>query len=103
MNPYWISFASNNANLGCCIVDANSPEEAIKKTKKLKINPGGEALAFQLPSSALEDLRLGKNRLIPSEELQSNRYTKLGDLDNQTRTLIETHKDVSVICGDCNK
>ncbi len=53
---YFLSFRdpNKNKNLGCCNVGVRGGlEEALKKTRQLKINPGGEVLAYQIKKPEL--------------------------------------------------
>lgn len=43
---WWLSFADDSGNLGCCIVYAKNFDEALKKSHHLEINPGGEVQAM---------------------------------------------------------
>lgn len=96
MNTYWISFSSNNTNLGGCIVDADTPEDAATKTTSLGINPGGQILVFKLEPNA-PDLRFWpKDTLISREELLEKGYQKL-----ETKDLPD--HGATVICEECNQ
>lgn len=91
MPTYWISFTKPDiGNVGVCIVDAANEDKAIKKTHVLGINPGGQAALLVMPSEASEEVgRWGKDHLILPEDLKKAGYSKLGDLDNDTRVAIE--------------
>lgn len=76
MTTFWISFADEHGCLGCTIIDAEYPGEALVKAGRLRCNPGGEARIFPM-SKALADREgdlFGKHRLILPNELRANGY-----------------------------
>jgi hypothetical protein len=74
---WWLSFAGEDGNLGCCIVEAPGFMAAITKTHLLGINPGGEVAGFSSEDvgpdgreAMAEDVkRWGLDRLITRAEL----------------------------------
>ena len=100
MTTFWISFAGDTGNLGCCIVDADDQAGAIAEAIRLKIHPGGEAMLFALPDHAARaEVRLwGRDRLISPTELLSGGYRKLDQLDADQRAFIDNHPGVSRVC-----
>jgi hypothetical protein len=111
MNTYWISFVKEGqGNVGVCIVDAEDEKAAIAKTLDLGINPGGEAALFKMPNDEPEAMAevnvLGRDRLIPWQELESLGYKKEKDLDEESpgfSEYINNHPDVSRVCEKHNK
>ncbi len=58
---YFLSFRnpSINKNLECCNVGViGDLEKALEKTRKLRINPGGEVAAYEIDKPELEPDRL---------------------------------------------
>jgi hypothetical protein len=104
---FWISFATDETgNLGCCIVDAKNETDAIKKTWKLKINPGGQAMLTEYAlneSAKIEIAKWGKNKLISPEDLMNDGYKKLKDLDLDLQDKITNLTRVSGVCEKHNK
>ncbi len=90
MKTFWISFADKTGNLGCCIVDAEYENDAIKKTHDLKINPGGQAMFFDLThrGADFEINKWGKDKLITPEASKNDGYKRLKDVD-----IITKHKN----------
>lgn len=100
MNTYWLSFAEpEKPNLGVCLLDALDVESAIHKASALGLNPGGEVLVYQIDDQE-EINSLGKNRLIPREELTSKGYRPLTDLDEDEAEF--RFKLGTVACECCN-
>lgn len=84
MNTYWMSFSNPNIArgfLGVIITDATSPHEALQKTRKMGLNPGGEVKIFQLKNDATEDYTSYKDRLLKREDLKD---IGVSTLDNNT-------------------
>jgi hypothetical protein len=44
----WLSFASEDAFLGCVLARANHLDDAIAETKRLGINPGHQVQSFEM-------------------------------------------------------
>lgn len=104
MKTFWISFALNGKNLGVCLVDANNSTQAVSVARELKINPGGEALIFEMETTgdAINEIAtLGKNRLITPKELKEREYIKLGDLNEVDRAIIEQQSS-GFVCSKHN-
>ena len=54
MNIWWLSFADDDGFLGGCFIEAADMLDAVTKTHRLGINPGGEAMGAELPNGAWE-------------------------------------------------
>lgn len=69
-----------NLNLGCVITQAQNFEEAIEKTHKLGINPGGEVMGYEIidPMPDLECMEL--DRLYSREEMLAMKYKFLHEV-----------------------
>lgn len=68
---WWMSFASNETgeNLGICIVNGDTLSEAIARTHRKGINPGGEVQAMPIPPIAEPFIAINDRlRLMPREE-----------------------------------
>ena len=101
MNTYWISFAGDEGNRGVCIVDASDQKQALARTKELSINPGGEAMFYEMPAEAVDEVRRwGKDRLIQPGELTTAGYLKLSDLPDEVVEEIEHNPGVSRACEE---
>ncbi|HEY1645461.1 MAG TPA: hypothetical protein VGF75_03680 [Candidatus Saccharimonadales bacterium] len=71
--------------LGAIITESNSPVEAVKKTWKLKINPGGEVLIVEIPEDRKLDSRF-LDRLLTREECaeaSGGPVVRIGDLSKE--------------------
>ena len=70
---WWLSFRDDNDDycLGVCIVEAANGDNALQVSHVKGINPGGEAMIFELPETALSDEGLELDRLYSSEELEN--------------------------------
>lgn len=83
---YWLSFASEEGNLGCALVEASSMEEAVTEAHRLGINPGGEVMGVEIPADALladpesPFYTFGRDRLIPTAEVMAAGAVKVSDL-----------------------
>ena len=70
---FWLSFCDGKKEkgkqfIGVILIEAEDFISAIKKTHKLKINPGGEVQGFELEKIPhFEEL---KNRLVDKKELE---------------------------------
>ncbi len=107
MKTFWISFANDDeGNLGCCIVDAESSKEAILMASELGINPGGEAMIWEMPDdnedATAEINKYGKNILIRPEQLLSEGYRKTNEMDDETQQYIIEHPKMTVISEEYN-
>ncbi len=99
MNTYWISFVGDEGQRGVCIVDASDQEHALDRAKQLGIHPGGEAMLYEMPEEAADEIRTwGKDRLIRPDELKEAGYRKLGDCTEEQIERIENHPRVSRAC-----
>lgn len=75
---WWLSFADpdrpmGHTFLGVVIVEAASFKDAVTKSWKLKCNPGGECMGYELPDKLPTKFL---NRLLSSEELE---YEDIGE------------------------
>lgn len=69
MSLYWISFSSPGKHLGCCVVESDDLLGALASTRRLRINPGGEALVFEVPDKDAYLLPLDlRGKLMDTEE-----------------------------------
>lgn len=101
MKTFWISFANETGNLGACILDAISEEHAVKKAEDLRIHPGGEVLMFDITGideAEKKAARIGKNRLISTEELLAGGHKKLSEIDPDEADQIESDGRTTFIC-----
>lgn len=107
MNHYWLSFVDTaiDRNLGCCIIEAANPKEAVIKATNLGINPGGEVMCILFSDSldAKEEIQtMGVNRLISREELISEGYKRIHELPDNLQDKVATDKRVNYIHDHCN-
>ena len=99
MKTWWVSFAGDEGSRGVCIVDADDQGAAIAKIKTLGINPGGEAMFFEMPFEALDEIvKWGRDRLIKPEELKVAGYKKLSQCTDEEKHFIKNHPNVSRVC-----
>lgn len=103
MAIYFISFVKDNKNVGVCIVEAKNERAAHKKTLKLKINPGGQAMISALPEDSHDVQRWGKNVYISPEELLNDGYKKGSDVSDAEWKSIQRDPRVSMVCEKHNK
>jgi hypothetical protein len=69
---WWLSFAGDEGNRGCCIVQASDFLTAVVRTHQLGINPGGEVQGISTPDCPevqAEIARWGLDRLVTREEM----------------------------------
>lgn len=69
---WWLSFADsrlpkNRQFLGAAVVEAPSFLEAVLKAYKLKINPGGEVKAVEIPPEKMGEFIPYEDQLIPPD------------------------------------
>lgn len=105
MKTYWISFAGVEGNRGIVIIDAKNESAAIKKTHKLGINPGGEAMLLDCtgnPGMETEISRWGRNRLVTKAELVAEDYKSTRQLEAAGITGITLDPRVSFVCDKHN-
>lgn len=69
MSNYWFSFSYKGDNVGVCIVQAESIDEALIKTKKLKIHPTSDNIRVYEFDSLKDDDKLSLNRLYFKQEM----------------------------------
>ena len=96
-NRSLISFATDDRNLGCVVMDSDSPEGALTKATSLGLNPGGQAAIWSIPE--WEAGNLGRNRLISPDEMASRNYQKAGALEDAGRAIPAPQ---STVCPTCN-
>lgn len=100
---WYISFATQSAFLGATIVEADSADDALAKTRRLGINPGGEAAIMALSASANEHpmTRFMMNRLCSKAEIESyGPIVRTGDMTDEQREVFE--RAATIACDDCN-
>ena len=105
MSDYWISFATDGACLGVCIVTATSHAAAILIASLLGINPGGEAMISAMPDTEIarnEAARYGRNRLITTAELKSGGAKKIKDLPQETQDKLQSRVAACEFCNEEN-
>lgn len=79
MKNYWFSFSFRGENKGVCLVQAETPEEALLKTFELEIHPENDDIAaFELENLEGEDSRLEFDRLYSSQEMEELGYPAKG-------------------------
>lgn len=77
MKTYWLSFVKQGKNAGICIVTATSSINAVKKSHRVGINPGGEVAIWELPNTQMaidEVKKWGRNKLIEPKYLFKEGY-----------------------------
>jgi hypothetical protein len=68
---YWVSFATQEEHLGCCIVEAEHEMLVVPKTHALGINPGGSVKFHELKAPAGKKIKPEAiNRMISPNESQ---------------------------------
>jgi len=69
---FWLSFAEPGKFLGGVVTQATSLKEAIVKTHKLGINPGGEIQSMEVRPEFLKNLEsFPKDKLMTKEEIEA--------------------------------
>lgn len=99
---FYISYA-NDKFLGCTVVEAVSPEDALEEATKRGLNPGGEAAILGVPVSEYnnpEMLSL-ENRLVGKEEMMAQGAHRYGDLSDENKE--KFNEAVISVCEECNK
>lgn len=94
MSLWWLSFASDEGNLGVCVVEAESAEAAYAEAKRLGINPGGELIVYPVDDS--EGLPLGV--LVRPDEMFERGYMTMGQHEERGEF---PSIDPSFVVGDC--
>lgn len=93
MKWYWLSFVINDVNQGCCNVQAENAEDALRKTHLLGINPGGEVMIYEIENAEVEP-----DKLISRAEL-----IKLGYISLKDKGISDVEPLEAVfVCPDCN-
>ena len=71
MNYIWLSFASEETgkNLGICVVEALTLDEALKKAWSLKLNPGGTVAGYSMDDEQFQKQKVELNRLYTRQEM----------------------------------
>lgn len=81
---YYLSFADDSGFLGCAIVSAFGPTDAVRQTHLKGINPGGEVMMHPIPNGTPipDDW---KNRLLSLADMErlGMMPAKAKDLDNE--------------------
>ncbi len=74
---YWFSFSHNGENQGCCNVQAENKEAALRKTIELGIHPKHDDIeCFHIAEPELE-----ADRLYSKAELEAKDYESIRDPD----------------------
>jgi len=76
MSYWFLSFRDNveNHNLGVCVVEANSMENALGESWLNKCNPGGEVLFTEMTGDQFKAEGLELNRLYSRQEMTELGY-----------------------------
>lgn len=72
MATWWLSFADDNGNRGCCIVRGSDLESAVRQATVAGCHPGGEVLGYAMPDSPdarAEIDRWGFDRLFTADDM----------------------------------
>lgn len=82
MPMYYLSFATPDRSLGATVVAADDEYEAIQKSHRLKINPGGEVLIIELPEELETEPEIIAclNKLMTREECEQLGAKRLADM-----------------------
>lgn len=74
MKRFWMSFSGEDGPRGVVLMEAEDQRSAIKKALKLKINPGGQVLFFEMPKDDPECSKewdsFEKDRLYSPKEMK---------------------------------
>jgi hypothetical protein len=100
---WYISFATERAFLGATIVEANTIEDALDETRRLGINPGGEAAMIALSDDAKPHpmTQFMMNRLRSKMEMATfGPLVRSGDMTAEEREAFEGR--ATFVCNDCN-
>ncbi len=73
MKWFWFSFSFGGMNQGCCIVQAQSQEEALQKTIDLRIHPRHDDIQVWIGEHETQP-ELEINRLYSSKEMVALGY-----------------------------
>lgn len=99
---YWLSFASETAFLGVAIVEAPNLAGAVDEAMRRGLNPGGQALAVEVPAEHVEQARPYRNRLI-TDQRELARFGARGDAAENDRLVRERPDVAAVICEKCHQ
>lgn len=99
MTFWYLSFATETANLGATIVEAASEESAFATATMRGLNPGGSVMIWEIPVGA-EEIKALFNRLASPAELRALGGRKIGDLPADLKRYAET--TASEVCECCN-
>jgi hypothetical protein len=97
---YWLSFVSNEGNLGCLIIDGKDDLSAIEAAVAAKLHPGGQVLAVEISACAgwkSEVEKWGKNRLIAPSELIEGGYKTLEEVSEVEISKMNSDPRISVV------
>lgn len=101
---FYISFATDDGFLGATVVSAINEEEALAKTTRLGLNPGGEAAIVavppSMPSEGIAEMLTYENRLVGKAELFSNGAERVGDMTPEHRHALR--EKTTFVCETCN-
>lgn len=105
MKLFWVSFANTGGPLGLVITEARDERGALRRINKLGINPGGEAMVFDMskPERRQEVEQLPKDYLMSPVELKRRAIIRFSDVSEEAFEYISRLPGVKVICEDCNK
>jgi len=100
---YWISFCGEHF-LGVAIVQAGSLAGAVKEATRRKINPGGEAVVFEIPPRYRQQHWPYRNRLIKREELEPIFGPMVTGAEVTNRAIEAAGPERSaIVCQQCNE
>jgi hypothetical protein len=103
---YYLSFcdvkrAKGQQFLGCTVVEASNPDEALKEATLRSLNPGGEVALVAMEVDSLDDLpAIGRsyvNRFVPREEVLRDGGTKIAEFEEEDYDV-----RLATICQECN-
>lgn len=89
MPRYWLSFATDDENLGVVITDALDIMSALAKCNLLRINPGGELIGFAIPENEPE-YDLPRDRILTEAEIKAAGAMKLFECPPEVRDALES-------------
>jgi hypothetical protein len=69
MNIYWFSFSLANVNQGVCLIQADTPQEALAKCDNLKLTPEYDDIYCTESNDMSREAPLQFNRLYSPEEM----------------------------------
>jgi hypothetical protein len=81
---WWLSFVGEEGSRGVCIIKAPCLASALQKAYRLKLNPGGEVRAFEMPNEpeAMAEIeQWGVDVHIPLDQLRADGYKTTKELE----------------------